>query len=183
MVIKPAYVDGRGSWSFSQLADRAARFGQALRTLGVRREERILLCLHDTIDWPTAFLGAVKTGVVPIPLNTLLAEDDYRFMLADSGARVLVVSEALYPKFAEPHQIRYRARARDRLRRACPWPPRFRGADRAGQPRGLHGADPTGRHLLVALYLGLDRPAQGRGARACRPAAHQRALWRAIFWA
>ena len=96
---KAAYLDPRGSWSFGQLADRAARFGQALRGLGVRREERILLCLHDTIDWPTAFLGAVKAGVVPIPVNTLMTEDDYRFMLADSRARVLVVSQALYPKF------------------------------------------------------------------------------------
>src|ERR1700681_4004625 len=96
---KPAYVDPRGSWSYGQLADRAARFGQGLRALRVRREERILLCLLDTIDWPTAFLGAIKTGVIPIPVNTLMTEDDYRFMLADSGARVLVVSEAIYPKF------------------------------------------------------------------------------------
>jgi len=96
---KPAYVDPRGSWSFGQLADRAARFGQALRALGVRREERILLCLLDTIDWPTAFLGAVKAGIIPIPVNTLMTEDDYRFMLADSRARALVVSEAIYPKF------------------------------------------------------------------------------------
>ena len=96
---KPAYVDPRGSWSFGQLADRAARFGQALRTLGVRREERILLCLLDTIDWPSAFLGAIKTGVIPIPVNTMMAQDDYRFMLADSRAQALVVSEATYPKF------------------------------------------------------------------------------------
>ena len=38
-----------------------------LRSLGIRREERILLCLLDTIDWPTAFLGAIKAGVVPVP--------------------------------------------------------------------------------------------------------------------
>ena len=97
---KPAYVDPRGSWSFGQLADRAARFGQALRARGVRPEERILLCLLDTIDWPTAFLGAIKAGVVPIPVNTLMTEDDYRFMLADTRARALVVSAAIYPKFA-----------------------------------------------------------------------------------
>jgi benzoate-CoA ligase family protein len=97
---KPAFVDPAGSWSYGTLADRAARFGHALRTLGVRREERILICLLDTIDWPTAFLGAIKAGVVAVPVNTLMTEDDYRFMLADSRARVLVVSEALYPKFA-----------------------------------------------------------------------------------
>src|SRR6202049_1844086 len=96
---KPAYVDPRGTWSFGELADRAARFGQALRALGVRREERIFLCLLDTIDWPTAFLGAIKAGVIPIPVNTLMTEEDYRFMLADSRAKVLVVSEPLLAKF------------------------------------------------------------------------------------
>ena len=96
---KPAYIDPRGTWTYGQLADRVARFGPVLRGLGVRREERVLICLLDTIDWPTAFLGAIKAGVVAVPVNTLMTEDDYRFMLADSRARVLVVSEALYPKF------------------------------------------------------------------------------------
>ena len=97
---KPAYIDPRGSWTYGQLAERVARFGNVLSDLGIGREERILLCLTDTIDWPTAFLGAIKAGVVAVPVNTLLAENDYRFMLADSRARLLVVSEELYPRFA-----------------------------------------------------------------------------------
>ena len=97
---RPAFIDPRGSWTYGQLADRVERFGHVLRSLGVRREERVLLALLDTIDWPTAFLGAIKAGVVAVPVNTLMTEDDYRFMLADSRARVLVVSEELYPKFA-----------------------------------------------------------------------------------
>ncbi len=97
---KAAFIDANGSWSYGQLADRAARFGAMLRAKGLRREERILICLHDTIDWPTAFLGALKAGVVAIPINTLMTESDYEFMLTDSRARMLVVSEALYPKFA-----------------------------------------------------------------------------------
>ena len=58
-----------------------------------------LICLLDTIDWPTAFLGAIKAGVVAVPVNTLMTEDDYRFMLEDSRARLLVVSAELLPKF------------------------------------------------------------------------------------
>jgi benzoate-CoA ligase family protein len=96
---KPAYIDARGTHTYGQLAGRVARFGASLRSLGVKREERILLALTDTIDWPTAFLGALKAGVIAVPVNTLLTEDDYRFMLADSRAKVLVVSEVLYPKF------------------------------------------------------------------------------------
>jgi len=97
---KPVYVDPRGTWTYGALAERVDRFGHALRALGLRREERILICLFDTIDWPTAFLGAIKAGIIAVPVNTLLTENDYRFMLADSRARLLVVSEALYPKFA-----------------------------------------------------------------------------------
>ena len=109
---------------------------------GVRREERILLCLLDTIDWPTAFLGAVKAGVVPIPVNTLMTEDDYRFMLADSRARTLVVSEAIYPKFENLIKSNAGPRARHRLRRACAWPPRLRGPDRAGEPEAYTAPTP-----------------------------------------
>jgi benzoate-CoA ligase family protein len=97
---KIAFIDGDGKYTYAELADRVARFANALRALGIRREERILICLLDSIDWPTAFLGAIKAGVVAVPVNTLMTEDDYRFMLEDSRARVLVVSEELLPKFA-----------------------------------------------------------------------------------
>jgi len=97
---KPVFIDHRGSWTYGQLADRVERFGNLLHSLGVRREERILICLLDSIDWPTAFLGALKAGIIAVPVNTLLTEDDYTFMLAHSRAKALVVSEALFPKFA-----------------------------------------------------------------------------------
>jgi benzoate-CoA ligase family protein len=96
---KAAFIDGKRTLSYRQLADRVARFGAALRGLGIRREERVLLAMLDTIDWPTAFLGCLKAGIIAVPVNTLLTEDDYRFMLADSRAKCLVVSEALFPKF------------------------------------------------------------------------------------
>jgi benzoate-CoA ligase len=98
---KVAYIDPHGSYSYADLAQRVERFGHLLRALDVRREERVLMCLLDTIDWPTAFLGCIKAGVVAVPVNTLLTEDDYRFMLEDSRARLLVVSEELLPKFAK----------------------------------------------------------------------------------
>ena len=97
---KTAYIDQRGTWSYGQLAERVDRFGNLLRGLGIQREQRILICLPDTIDWPTSFLGAVKAGVVVIPVNTLLGEAEYRTILEDSRARLLIVSEELYPLFA-----------------------------------------------------------------------------------
>src|ERR1022692_379638 len=98
---KLAFIDQRQGWTYGDMATRVDSFGHALRSLGIRHEERILICVLDGIDWPTAFLGAIKAGIVPVPVNTLLTEDDYRFMLADSRARALVVSESLYPNFEQ----------------------------------------------------------------------------------
>src|SRR3954468_20171033 len=64
----------------------------------VRQEERVLICMLDGIDWPAVFLGTIQAGRVAVPVNTLLTEDDYRYMREDSRARVLVVSQELYPK-------------------------------------------------------------------------------------
>ena len=62
-------------------------------------EQRVLLCMLDTIDWPTAFLGCIKAGVVPVAVNTLLIPTDDEFMLRDSLARALIVAAGLLPKF------------------------------------------------------------------------------------
>src|SRR5262249_46390128 len=58
------------------------------------------MVLLDTVAFPAVFWGAIKAGVVPVPLNTLLTPDEYVFLLTDSRARVLVVSDALLPKLA-----------------------------------------------------------------------------------
>src|SRR5262245_11618623 len=97
---KIAYIDQRQSWTYGQLRQRAEQFALVLEQLQVRPEERVLICLTDTIDWPTVFLGTLYAGRVAVPVNTLMTEDDYRYMLEDSRARVLVVSQELYPRFA-----------------------------------------------------------------------------------
>src|SRR5438552_2116324 len=68
--------------------------------MGLAMEERVLLALTDTIDFPTAFLGAIKAGIVPVAVNTLLTSRDYEYMLSDSRAKALIVSEQLLPQFA-----------------------------------------------------------------------------------
>src|SRR5882672_9887273 len=97
---KVAYLDDAGQYTFSELAERVNRFGSGLQALGLQMEERVLIAMHDGIDWPTAFLGSIKAGIIPIAVNTLLTAKDYEYMLSDSRARVLVVSEALLPQFA-----------------------------------------------------------------------------------
>ncbi len=97
---KAAFIDDRTTLTYGELAERVDRCATALRRLGLEPENRILLCLLDTVDFPVAFLGAIKAGIVPIPVNTMLTASDYEFMLADSRARALIVSDALYDRLA-----------------------------------------------------------------------------------
>ena len=92
---KTAYIDDTRSLTFAELDERCRRFAGALHQAGFRREERVLLCALDTIDFPTVFLGCLLAGVVPVAVNTLLTVDDYAYMLGHSGARAVVVSAPL----------------------------------------------------------------------------------------
>ena len=96
---KVAFIDDAGQCTFGELAERVNRFGNALLALGLRMEDRVVIAMHDTIDWPVAFLGSIKAGIVPIAVNTLLTTKDYEFMLADSRAKALLVSAPLKPQF------------------------------------------------------------------------------------
>ncbi|HUB12053.1 MAG TPA: benzoate-CoA ligase family protein [Acetobacteraceae bacterium] len=94
---KPAFIDDGGTLTYGALADRARRLASGLRDLGVRREERVLMPMQDTNDWPVAFLGAVYSGIVPVPVNTLMTADDYAYMLEHSRAQAVLVSGAVLP--------------------------------------------------------------------------------------
>lgn len=98
-----AFVDDRRSITYGELARRVNRFASGLLASGIEPEDRIFICMLDTIDWPTAFLGAIKAGVVPVCGNTLLTQGDYDYMLRDSRAKVLFVSRALFPAFDGLH--------------------------------------------------------------------------------
>ncbi len=97
---KVAYVDDNGETTFGQLAERVNRFGSGLLSLGLEMEHRVLVALVDTTDFPTAFLGCVKAGIIPVAVNTLLTTRDYEYMLSDSRAKALIVSESVLPQFA-----------------------------------------------------------------------------------
>ena len=94
---KTAFIDEAGSLTYAGLDDRVRRLAAGLRGLGIRREERVLLLMQDSIDWPVSFLGAMYAGLVPVAVNTLLTADDYAYMLEHSRAQAVLVSGALLP--------------------------------------------------------------------------------------
>jgi 4-hydroxybenzoate-CoA ligase len=82
---KLAFTDAVTELSYGELQAQSCRAANMLRRLGVRREERVAMIMLDTVDFPIVFLGAIRAGVVPVPLNTLLTADQYAYVLAVMG--------------------------------------------------------------------------------------------------
>jgi benzoate-CoA ligase len=96
-----AFIDEYRTVTYGELAAEVDRAAGALLALGLEPEQRVVLALLDTIDFPAAFLGAIKAGIVPIPVNTLFPATDYSYILRDSRAKAIVVSVELLPKMLE----------------------------------------------------------------------------------
>ncbi len=92
-----AIIDDAGTYTYADVDRRANRFANLLRARGLVDRQRVLLCLEDGVDFPVCFLGAIRAGAVPVPLNTLLTAKDYAYIVSDSEAKLLVVSAALMP--------------------------------------------------------------------------------------
>ncbi len=113
--VATAYVDanveaGRGAETaffyldeqitYQDVLENVNRTGNALQSLGVDVEQRVALLLLDCPEFVYSFFGTIKIGAVAVPLNTLLRPADYRYLLHDSRARVVIVNEALLPQIA-----------------------------------------------------------------------------------
>lgn len=85
--------------SYRQLQERTNRAGNALRRLGVRREERVLLVLEDRPEFLYCFFGAIKIGAIAVPASTLSKPREYEYIFNDSRAQVAVVEEKILQQF------------------------------------------------------------------------------------
>ena len=88
-----ALICGSETVRYAELAERVARSAGALRALGLRPGERVLLLMRDTPEFAAAWLGAVRMGAVAIALNNRLSEAEYRHVRTDSGARLAIVED------------------------------------------------------------------------------------------
>jgi 4-hydroxybenzoate-CoA ligase len=89
------FIDPVHTLTYASLASETRRFAGALRGAGIGHERRIVLLLPDTTDFPIAFWGALRAGVIAVPINTLLPHDTLRYILTDSRAEALVISAPL----------------------------------------------------------------------------------------
>lgn len=95
-----AFVDESGSHTYAVFFERVGQVAAALCDLGIVAEQRVMMCMRDTIDFAAVFWGAIRIGAIPVPVNTLLKGQDYNYMLRDSRAPLLIVSSELYSEVA-----------------------------------------------------------------------------------
>jgi 4-hydroxybenzoate-CoA ligase len=93
-----ACIDPARRLTYAELAERSNRWANALARIGIHREQRVVMIVLDTVDFPVAFWGALKAGVVVVPLNTLLDADQWRYMVEDSRAVAVVISAELFDR-------------------------------------------------------------------------------------
>ncbi len=84
-----------GEVTYAALAENVNRFGNALQALGLRRGERLLMIVADCPEFFYAFWGAVKAGIVPVPVNSLLRGSGFAGIIRDSECAAVLYSSEL----------------------------------------------------------------------------------------
>ncbi len=93
-------ADGRPV-TYAELDERANRLAWRLRRLGLDPEAPITVCLPRSLDQVTAMLAVLKAGGAYLPIDPNQPEGRIRFLLEDSGTRVLITLRALGERFAK----------------------------------------------------------------------------------
>jgi len=92
---------GTATITFGELARKTSQFAQVLRGLGVKSGDRVLIRLPNSLDYPIAFLGAMKMGAISVPTSTLLTAEEVAYLAKDSGAVVLVTDATAWYGMAD----------------------------------------------------------------------------------
>lgn len=88
-------VHGGGEVTYATLSAHVNKAGNALTNLGISKGDRILMMVKDSAEFYYLFWGAIKAGILPVPLNTLLRAKDYAYMIENSEAVGVIYSPEL----------------------------------------------------------------------------------------
>nr|WP_246406994.1 AMP-binding protein [Modestobacter versicolor] len=87
----PAVIAGGTRLSWAEVDERVDRAAAGYRALGLAPGDRAAVQLGNTVDWVVAVMGALRAGLVVVPVNTAYTDPEVTHLLTDSGARLLVV--------------------------------------------------------------------------------------------
>ncbi len=123
-----AVVSPSRTLSYADLAEEIRRVAAGLRRIGVRPEERVLMCMPDEVELFTGILAAMHVGAVAVPCSTMLTGPELGMLVADSRARVVLGGG----EFAD--NVRVAVADAPDVRHVV-----FAGAESSGLPDGVSG--------------------------------------------
>lgn len=143
--VRPAILTPEETLDYAALAAGVGRAANLLRRLGLSREQRVVLLLPDSPAFVFCFLGAMRAGLVPVPISTLGTSDEVAYVLQDSRAVALVTDTTLYAK-VEPVRdreptLRHCLVAGDAPPGALPLDPALEAEDPVADPAPTHRDD------------------------------------------
>ena len=95
----PALIFREQVVSWAQLESRANRVARALRERGVSADDRIAVCLRNSVEFFELVAGAGRLGATVVPVSFRFKRDEVEYMVTDSRARVVVAEPANRPEF------------------------------------------------------------------------------------
>jgi len=87
---KIAFIDNNNSITYQELYRKVKAFSYSIKKYQIKENDRIILCMLDSIEYPIVFLGLIWSGIIPICINTMLPKKDYAYMLEDSEAKAII---------------------------------------------------------------------------------------------
>ena len=92
---KIAFIDNNNSITYQELFHKIKAFSYSIKKYQINENDRIIICMHDSIEYPIVFLGLIWAGIIPICINTMLPQKDYEYMIEDSEAKGIITSPNL----------------------------------------------------------------------------------------
>jgi benzoate-CoA ligase len=176
----------RGTHTYGQLTDEVRRIAGGLAAIGVRPEERVLLCLADDVELATGILAAMYLGAVAVPCSTMLTGGELAKLVVDSRARVLLgghqFTDAVTAAAAGAPDLRHAVLTGDTAPVVAGVTGLTWDALRAAEP--LAAAYPTwDESPALWLYTSVSRPRSSSSPTAWATACSSRSRWaRARCW-
>ena len=87
---KIAFIDNNNSITYQELYRKVKAFSYSIKKYQIKENDRIILCMLDSIEYPIVFLGLIWSGIIPICINTMLPKKDYAYMIEDSEAKAII---------------------------------------------------------------------------------------------
>ncbi|MBC6496944.1 MAG: long-chain fatty acid--CoA ligase [Alphaproteobacteria bacterium GM7ARS4] len=88
-------------WGWRQVAWRAHQLGDYLSRLGVKKGERVILCMPNSPHWLISDMAIMSRGAITVPLYTTYGADDYRYLLEHTAPHTVIIDVSLWDVFVQ----------------------------------------------------------------------------------